>query len=172
MPVKPTSRETQSEFADSESSDMERASSVVLQSYEEGSDICLERKKGSRRSNSLFVGDASQQRPGWPLLRRTNSVIPQAPNERKMSVVQWVMSLPDRSPPQTPICPGRKDSPLGGEIGDFRNKSNQNRPSSWVELPKELEILRTKSSDCRWFSHEVLKAATSQFSSGFAPTWF
>lgn len=175
LPGNSNPRETQSEFADSEASDIERASSVVLQSYEEGSDKGLkdnnfslgyEHNKVSRRSNSLFVGDPSEQRPGWPLLRRTNSVIPQAPNGRTMSVVQWVMSLPDRSPPETPQCPDKTESPLGSGIGQFTNKINQNRSSSWVELPKELELLlKTNSSDCRWFSHEVLKTSTSQFSS-------
>lgn len=87
-----------------------------------------------------------------------------------MSVVQWVMSLPDRSPPETPQCPDKTESPLGSGIGQFTNKINQNRSSSWVELPKELELLlKTNSSDCRWFSHEVLKASTSQFSSGCTP---
>lgn len=152
---------------------------MVLQSYEEGQDKGLtennfslghEHKRVSTRSNSFFSGDPSEQRPGWPLMRRNSSVVSEASNGRKMSVVQWVMSLPDRYPTETP--PQCTDSPLGREISDFVYKSKQNRSSSWVELLKELELLKTNSSDCLWFSHEVLKAATSQFSSGLTPNCF
>ena len=96
-------------------------------------------------------------------------MISEASDGRKISVVQWVMSLPDRYPPEIPNFPDKTES----EIGDFMNKSKRNRSSSCLELPKELElILRTNSFDCSWFRHEVLKAATSQFSSGFTPNCF
>ncbi|XP_020248400.1 PTI1-like tyrosine-protein kinase 1 isoform X2 [Asparagus officinalis] len=58
---------------------------------------------------------------------------------RNMSVVQWVMNLPDRALFQ----------------------------SATVELIKELEIvLRDNSSTCKWFQYEELQISTENFSTG------
>jgi hypothetical protein len=55
-----------------------------------------------RRDQILFfAGDILDQRPSWPLLRRVNSAIPQN-YVQQLSVVQWAMTLPDRSSQQNP----------------------------------------------------------------------
>lgn len=123
--------------------------------------LCLvhDLKKISTRSVSLFTGESpTKQRSGWPLLAKSsNSINPQAMEARKLSVVQWVMSLPDRTPPQTPQSSSETENPLG---------SNNSSPSVDCELLKDLElVLNTNPSGCRWFSHEVLRNAASQFAS-------
>ncbi|KAL2937103.1 Proline-rich receptor-like protein kinase PERK2 [Bienertia sinuspersici] len=96
-----------------------------------------------------------------------------------MSVVQWVMSFPDRSPPDTPqssgcssygdSCSSKSGSPLAREHditsnGVFSRKSSHSLSSELLDgepgLPFELSFL-----DFTWFSYEVLKHATSSFSS-------
>uniref|UniRef100_A0A1D1XH75 Receptor-like cytosolic serine/threonine-protein kinase RBK2 n=1 Tax=Anthurium amnicola TaxID=1678845 RepID=A0A1D1XH75_9ARAE len=85
--------------------------------------------------------------PGWPLLRRLA-----APNReddaRKMSVVQWVMSLPSRSSPPEAAPDGASS------------------PAAPVDLRAELEaVLEKNSCSCRWFGHTELDDYTDHFSS-------
>jgi serine/threonine protein kinase len=102
------------------------------------------RKRLSRR-NTL-------ERPGWPLLGKTNLMSSLKPDleARKMTVVQWVMKLPDRSFTDTP-----------------RSISTISSHNDYIEDVKEqLDlILRTSSSGCKWFSYDFLDSCTSQFSS-------
>ncbi|KAK9286503.1 hypothetical protein L1049_014901 [Liquidambar formosana] len=167
----PKFKESQSEFGDSEAESEKSRSEYRLSigSEDPKDDFSLvhTRKKFSRRSISLFAGDPSEQRPGWPLLRRASSAIPQAVEARKLSVVQWVMSLPNRSPPQTLQSLVERGNPLGREINSFVGRSNRNSPFAQRRiLLNELELLlKTNTSGCRWFTYEVLKNSTSQFSS-------
>lgn len=107
---------------------------------------------------SPLIDEISEQRHGWPLLRRGNLVAQKLDEARKMSVVQWVMSLPDRSPPETPQA--NKDSFC------LSKAVSVNGFSAWGEVPKELELLlRTNSFELKWFSRDLLESSTSHFSS-------
>lgn len=169
----PTSKECQSEFGDSEAESEISTSKVVQNSIDEDlkdevfNHACKSNQL-SLRSTSLYAGDRSEQRQlGWPLLRRASSSSPRAPHGRNMSVVQWVMSLPDRSPQLSPQCSTIEESPFEGDINDILDESTETGVSALFELPKGLEhLLKTDSSVCKWFSHEVLKTSTSHFSSG------
>ncbi|XP_010530898.1 PREDICTED: receptor-like cytosolic serine/threonine-protein kinase RBK1 [Tarenaya hassleriana] len=99
-----------------------------------------ERRIISDRSVSLSSVEVLDQRPGWPLLRRAASDIPQARHGRKLSVVHWVMSLPERFPQQ---------------------QNSPNPETSLVE--NQLKGMLRDSS--QWFCYDVLKTATSDFSS-------
>ncbi|XP_039001711.1 PTI1-like tyrosine-protein kinase 3 isoform X2 [Hibiscus syriacus] len=113
-------------------------------------------------SQSIWVpeGKYIDCKPGWPLLLRTACpATPQAKLARSISVVNWVMNLPSRSPYRSPRCSTIKEEPLEVE---FRGSEDENMSS---ELRKHLEkLLKTNSSNCKWFTYNVLKAATSQFS--------
>lgn len=95
----------------------------------------------------------TQERPGWPLLRKTNLMTSSEPvlEAKKMTVVQWVMNLPDRSSSDTP-----------------RSISTISSHNDYIEdVIEQLDlILRTGSSGCKWFSYDFLDFCTSQFSSG------
>lgn len=129
-------------------------------------------KEAPQRSVSVCTDSVTEQRPGWPLLRRVSLPTQKALDSRKMSVVQWVMSFPDRSPPETPqsssssgdSCSANSDSPLGRQ--DSINDSRQSCQSVWNELLEEPGLqFESSLSDFTWFSYEVLRHATSQFSS-------
>ncbi|XP_057436684.1 protein kinase STUNTED isoform X2 [Lotus japonicus] len=145
-----------SDYGDSE---VESEKSTCEDSRELEEERC---KKVFSRSISQLASDSSEQKLGWPLLRRANTDISQDRNGRHMSVVQWVMSLPDRSP--------RKNAPLSS----IRDNSSERDINSDIEdesyKPKILS--RNWSTDfhpstlnCKWFSLEVLKSCTCQFSS-------
>jgi hypothetical protein len=159
----PTSKECQSEFGDSEAESEISPSKAVQNSIDE--DLKDEVCNHACKSNQLsFRSNSEQRQLGWPLLRRASS---SAPRGRNMSVVQWVMSLPDRSPQLSPQCSTIEESPFEGDINDILDESTKTGVSALFELPKGLEhLLKTDSSVCKWFSHEVLKTSTSHFSSG------
>ncbi|KAJ0254408.1 Protein kinase domain-containing protein [Hirschfeldia incana] len=96
-----------------------------------------EKRRVSGRSLSLPAVEVVDQKPGWPLLRTTTLAPPVVQHQtRKISVVNWVMSLPERFPHHT-SQPSFCDSQL-------------------KDILKEIN---------RWFSYDVLKTATSGFSS-------
>ncbi|XP_043713600.1 receptor-like serine/threonine-protein kinase ALE2 isoform X2 [Telopea speciosissima] len=130
---------------------------------------------GSSNSMSQLMREQTDAKPGWPLLQKTVSMSPDSPKDseaRKMSVVQWVMSLPDRSSPPTPQAQMGDDmdqtqNSFERDINNHGRKRYNKSFSMSEELQRELEILlKTNSSSCRWFSHQELMTATSQFSSG------
>lgn len=99
-----------------------------------------EKRRVSGRSLSLPSVEVVDQKPGWPLLRTTTLAPPVVQHQtRKISVVNWVMSLPERFPhhPNHTSQPSFCDSQL-------------------KDILKEIN---------RWFSYDVLKTATSGFSS-------
>ncbi|KAH7574892.1 hypothetical protein JRO89_XS02G0018300 [Xanthoceras sorbifolium] len=169
-------QESQSEFGDSEAETEKSGFGVIdnlrddvaresdTDSMDRSSSPVHGYKRTSFRSISPFAEDILEHRPGWPLLRRVSSVTPQASHARNLSVVQWVMSLPNRSPQQSPRFSTIEENPLERQMSDIVDESIRN--SSLGELRKGLEILlKTSSSSLKWFSYEVLKSATSQFSS-------
>lgn len=173
----PTSSEYQSQFGDSET-ESEKSISKVVPSSRYGSrhidedlkdevfNLGRQSSELSWRSASSFAIDPSGQRLGWPLLRRSSSSFSIAPHTRNISVVQWVMSLPDRSPQLSPQCSTIEESPLETDLSDIMDENVKTSLSELGELPKGLEhLLKTNSSCYKWFSPEVLKTSTSQFSS-------
>ncbi|KAG0462150.1 hypothetical protein HPP92_020626 [Vanilla planifolia] len=98
-------------------------------------------RESKRSSLTLLVRKLPEPRPGWPLLRRAVTANVEASKEieaRKMSVVQWVMKLPDRS---------------------------VEAAQSQVNLVKDLEIiLGINSSSCKFFQYEELLNSTNYFS--------
>lgn len=115
------------------------------------------------RSDSVLSTEyySMDHRLGWPLLRRANL----APKGRNVSVVQWVMSLPDRSPlPSFQCSTIFENSNTETEISESTNKLIL---SAFDEAPEGLQyLLQTSSYGCKyWFGLDVLKASTCQFSS-------
>ncbi|MCI33236.1 proline-rich receptor-like protein kinase PERK8-like [Trifolium medium] len=116
----------------------------------------------------MFVGDPSEQKLGWPLLRLADSEISQSRHGRDMSVVQWVMTLPDRSPHSSSQSSSSDENLFERSISEIEDESFKNYSPQSVLLPKGLEgILNVNSLNCKWFSLEALKSCTSQFSSGW-----
>lgn len=104
--------------------------------------VVQEKRKMSGRSLSLpSVEVIMDQKPGWPLLGTNTLATPMVHNQtRKISVVNWVMSLPERFP-------------------NHPNMTSQTRfcDKQLKDILKEIN---------KWFSYDVLKTATSDFSSG------
>ncbi|VFQ67807.1 unnamed protein product [Cuscuta campestris] len=113
--------------------------------------------------------------PGWPLLRTEplknkvwHNLIPPRDDTalaklvRKMSVVQWVMTLPNRSLLHSPRSHYRPKSESTSEEeeeeenGSFSDKSGNSDSKILIDL---------NSSAFKWFSYSVLRASTCQFSS-------
>lgn len=173
----PAARDCQSENGDSEVGS-EISSFEGIQNCKDGSrtnsddakseilSVFHERKKLSSRSVSLFAGDNLDYKPGWPLLLRASSATPQAKHARSMSVVEWVMNLPIRTPNHTPTCSTVIENSLEIERSGTEDENDRTCSSLHSELQKRLEILlKENSSGCQWFSYKVLKAATAEFSS-------
>lgn len=159
--------ESQSEFADSEAeTEKSSARGSGAESKDRSPTLLSESRRTISRSSSVLSVDILEHRPGWPLQRRASSGTPEAINARKLSVLQWVMSLPNRSPLHSPTCSTMDEKRWEREMSDIVDESIRN--SSLDELRKGLEVLlKTSSSGLKWFSYEALQTATSEFSSGF-----
>lgn len=164
----PILTDTQSECGDSETSETARHS---LDSF----NPLRNPKALSTSSFSFHSEDFGEHRPGWPLL---SIVSPPAEEASKMSVVKWVMRLPSRSPPQSPLSKEGGFSPMTPIETESPFSPQSNSTTDTSELLENLEKLFLKnSSGCKWFSYDVMKASTSDFSSGYIPsnltlTWF
>lgn len=183
------STESQSEFGDSETTDAGRLSSCQEVFIERSIDYeCTEKKddtqpkdeflirrKSSLSSISLPIEGFTKQRPGWPLLQTTSRITAPSLEARKLSVVQWVLSLPNRSSEEVPrsrsqIFDESENAFLGGLAGYFASNINHGPSSNYktisADLPEHLELLlKTKPTLCKAFSYEIVRKATSQFSS-------
>ncbi|XP_057769251.1 LOW QUALITY PROTEIN: protein kinase STUNTED-like [Salvia miltiorrhiza] len=129
-------------------------------------------QRGSLSSISLPAEDFTKQRPGWPLLQTSSSVTQLAVEARKMSVVQWVMTLPSRplsdasSQSSSPMSCNTDDS-LQGESPKVAEITRFCKEASLLELPKDLELILMRNQvGCTVFSLDFLKMSTSGFSSG------
>ncbi|XP_020581756.1 proline-rich receptor-like protein kinase PERK3 [Phalaenopsis equestris] len=117
--------------------------SATSRQLPEPKDYCLisYEKLSNRNSVSVLQRKLPERKPGWPLLCKSMAAKTetlQGSEGRKMSVVQWVMNLPDRSMPFT---------------------------KSEINLIKELErILKLNSSACKFFKYEELQNSTNFFS--------
>ncbi|KAL5055629.1 hypothetical protein RYX36_036311 [Vicia faba] len=160
----PSDRIIQSEFG---CAVVESEKSLLQNTKESKEETFDNPEKHKSRSISMFAGDPSEQKLGWPLLCKTNSEISQSCHGRDMSVVQWVMTLPDRSSESSPQSSSSDRNPFERSTSDILEDESFNiilSPS--VVLPKGLEeILNVNSLNCKWFSLEALKSCTDQFSS-------
>lgn len=114
-----------------------------------------------------LMRNSAESKPGWPLLRRlvtSNSKNLRHTQARKMSVVQWVMKLPNRSVSldirsQQCLEPNRR------EIRESDEKCIMSSLSAWFALPKELEtLLTTNATKCRIFNRRELENSMIRFS--------
>lgn len=167
-------KDNQSDFGESELSETSRFS-FDRKDVDIKDDVVIpiaRPKRGSLSSISLPVEDFTKQRPGWPLLQASSSVTQQALEARNMSVVQWVMTLPHRST----FDVSTSNSPLSYETDNSAETENGKEAEAntidkltyMQELPEDLEVILAKNAaGCRVFSHNVLKMATSNFSTGY-----
>ncbi|KAM7257550.1 hypothetical protein ACFE04_013291 [Oxalis oulophora] len=114
--------------------------------------LSLSEQKCLTLRNTCSAIDILDQRPGWPLQTKHA-------HARSMSVVQWVLNLPDRSPHLSPRCASIAENPEDGDLSYIMY-------DNLCDVPNSLEIL-LKSSSSGWicFGYEELKTATSNFSS-------
>ncbi|KAM3710874.1 hypothetical protein ACJW31_01G064600 [Castanea mollissima] len=136
--------------------------------------VCENKMEVPSSSASVHIKESPQSKPGWPLLRIAASANVNSSRDfkaRKMSVVQWLMSLPKRSisvSPQkkTSFVSNKTESPIERESSYSGDFNSENGSTASGKLLKELELLiRTNLSGYRWFSHKELNNATSHFSS-------
>ncbi|KAL7237027.1 hypothetical protein ACSBR1_020166 [Camellia fascicularis] len=143
----------QSKFGDSETSETPRHShEVICNSRNDSFSSPVQKHKKFHSISFSFVKECcAEERPGWPLLRiATAPVTRPAAVAKKLSVAQWVMSLPNRPRPESP-------QPKAG----FSSIEIEN--SLMVENLDRL--IKTNSSGLKWFAYDVIKTSTSQFSS-------
>lgn len=160
-------------FSQASQSDFDGSETENSVSYGVGSEVSkdelhrvvLENKRNCYKKDSSMKMDHPEPGLGWPLLRTSPRISP-TPCVHNMSVVQWVMNLPDRSPYRSLSTKGNDSS--RSEIPHFVDERAKGSLSAFSEPPEDLEyILKTKSSCYKWFSPDVLKTSTSHFSSGF-----
>lgn len=136
----------------------------------------LRRKRNSLSSISLPIDGFTKQRPGWPLLQTASRITAPSLEARKLSVVQWVLSLPNRSSSSSSsseevlIIPRSRseffDESENSFLAGLSSPSPSYKPIS-ADLPEHLELLlKTKPTLCKAFSYEIIRKATCQFSSG------
>ncbi|KAK4757188.1 hypothetical protein SAY87_007315 [Trapa incisa] len=153
----------QSNFIDSEV-DTENSGSEANLSFRDRPLQSISFGHGSSRISSLptseCIGNHLDPRPGWPLLRKVAVEAPLTVGRRDKSVVQWVMSLPDRSHsiPMTPTSTSRS-STFGSSIHRIYSSAED-------QVLKEMELLLSRNiSTLVWIDFELLCRSTSQFSS-------
>lgn len=162
-------RDNHSEFGESEISEISRFSFDGRDGNTSSKEDCISplgrHKRGSLSSISLPAEDFTKQRPGWPLLQTASSVNQVVLEARKMSVVQWVMTLPHR-----PLSDfSESNSPTSCKSDDSLERDNGvvDKLASLQELPKDLELILARSLvGCKIFSHDIMRIATSEFSAG------
>ncbi|KAJ4823801.1 hypothetical protein Tsubulata_028969 [Turnera subulata] len=159
----PTTKDFQSEFDASEAdTDISSFDVLAVDESEEAKDEVSSLGFNKRSSVSHFSGDILDQRPGWPLLRRPVLATADSLQQRKVSVVQWAMNLPNRFPYQSPRVSTENPSEIGRS--DISEESNSTSSFSLSELETGFDVLlKAKSSHCKWFSYEVLETATTNF---------
>ncbi|XP_051138687.1 protein kinase STUNTED-like [Andrographis paniculata] len=152
-----------SEFGESEvSEDISSKEDIIVVSPING------RRKASLSSISLPAEDFTKQRPGWPLLQTSSLVTQPALDARNMSVVQWVMALPQRHLLDVSVATSYDtDDSVEREYVKLAEASAiTDMLANRRELPEDLKaILIRNSADCEIFSYGFLRAVTSNFSS-------
>ncbi|XAR72698.1 Non-specific serine/threonine protein kinase [Bertholletia excelsa] len=175
----PATNDKQSKFGGSKISELTRPSYNVIpiskdgpkdgyrDSKNENINLVLKHPQSSSIAFSILLDDLNQT-PGWPLLRVSIPVIsPEAQEARQMSVVKWVMSLPNRYPlePEAVFNSIQTKFSSMGESSNYVDEGYMSL-SKYSELLDNLEkLLQRKSTCCKWFSYDVIKASTYLFSS-------
>ncbi|KAJ8530285.1 hypothetical protein K7X08_037120 [Anisodus acutangulus] len=179
-----TLRDCQSEFGESEISEMGRFSCEVTRTLDRWTNSTQNIKEesttspsGKHKKGSLLLGsislpseDSATNTPGWPLLQTASLLNQPAKVVRKTSVVQWVMTLPNRSmldSPKSDSSPKEAQNAFAVENSyTIMDCDERERASVCNQLIKDLQlILEANSSGCKWFSYDVLRSSTSNFSS-------
>ncbi|XP_041019690.1 receptor-like cytosolic serine/threonine-protein kinase RBK1 [Juglans microcarpa x Juglans regia] len=136
--------------------------------------VCEYKEEVSSSSASFLIKDSPQWGPGWPLLKisaSASSDFSRDSEDRNMSVVQGLMSLPNLSnsaipQTQTGEVSNKIESHIERERCFSEDLDTENNSTDTESLLKELEFLmRTNFTGCRWFSYKELNSATSNFSS-------
>ncbi|XP_010447006.1 PREDICTED: pto-interacting protein 1-like isoform X1 [Camelina sativa] len=102
----------------------------------------MDEEKRKRSISLPSIDIILDDKPGWPFLKSATLGTPQVHkwHTRKVSVVNWVMSLPER----------------------FPNHHQQNLNYETISIKKQVkDILRDNN---KWFNYNVLKKSTSNFS--------
>lgn len=171
------SGDCQSEFGESDISEMGRFSCEVTRTLERWTNGTQSIKEettspsGKHMKGSLSLGsvslpteDFAADTPGWPLLQTTSSINAPAKVVKKMSVVQWVMTLPNRSMLDSPKS--NSSSPKENQNAFGMDYNEKESASVCNQLIKDLHlILQANSSGCKWFNYDLLRSLTSNFSS-------
>ncbi|CAH9144171.1 unnamed protein product [Cuscuta epithymum] len=143
--------------------------------YKEGRSTFWDGQSGLSKSGRLCLENRLREEempdtPGWPLLR-TETVrdkvesasiskeLSKVALPRKMSVVQWVMTLPNRSFLDSPRS---NSSPKSGSTSEEETCSSYTDKSESNDLKLMID---TNFTGFKWFSYTVLRASTSHFSS-------
>lgn len=138
-------------------------------------------------SITKLIKQLPEVKPGWPLLRHVDQSCEsgrQASSDRSLakqiSVVQWAMRLPSRSPSYPAALDYKSNTSeqslgLDGEngamvlVGSEPATSPLSADSDSETLPEELEGFHEKySSTCRLFNYHELLTATSNFLPGMS----
>ncbi|EPS65921.1 hypothetical protein M569_08852 [Genlisea aurea] len=153
----------QSDYAESELSRLsfDARHSNRTSNVEDGSPIIGKLLKNGFSSVPYPAEESTMNMPGWPLLLTAN---PLAKEARKMSVVQWVMTLPRRSSPDNSTSESDSPTSTGSSTVETSPRSDDVL-ETFLDLPDELEdILVRNPVRCRLFNYGVLRVCTSGFS--------
>ncbi|XP_022141711.1 probable receptor-like serine/threonine-protein kinase At5g57670 isoform X2 [Momordica charantia] len=164
-----------------ESNSVEQSAEISSENGDEHDEslaiVPVQKVKVASTSISTLIRQLPEVKPGWPLLRHVDQSGRKTSSNRssgkQISVVQWAMRLPSRSPSYPAALeykPNTSGQCLDGENGAMvlvgaEGVTSLLSPDSDSEtLPKELEGFHEKySSTCRLFNYQELLIATSNF---------
>lgn len=167
-----------------ESNSVEQSAEISSENGDEHDEslaiVPVQKVKVASTSISTLIRQLPEVKPGWPLLRHVDQSGRKTSSNRssgkQISVVQWAMRLPSRSPSYPAALeykPNTSGQCLDGENGAMvlvgaEGVTSPLSPDSDSEtLPKELEGFHEKySSTCRLFNYQELLIATSNFLPG------
>jgi interleukin-1 receptor-associated kinase 1 len=132
------------------------------------------KQKVSSNFDFLHTKESTRSGPGWLLFRIKTSASPESLQESQadgLSVVQWVLSLPNRSKEATTniqidVVSKEAESYVENNICGHEDKHSEACLAASMKLPKKLGcFFKLCSSGCKQFSYEELRRETHHFSS-------
>eukprot|EP00258_Populus_trichocarpa_P041589 XP_024457608.1 receptor-like serine/threonine-protein kinase At3g01300 [Populus trichocarpa] len=135
------------------------------------------KQKVSSNFDFLHTKESTRSGPGWLLFRIKTSASPESLQESQadgLSVVQWVLSLPNRSEEATTniqidVVSKEAESYVENNICGHEDKHSEACLAASMKLPKKLGcFFKLCSSGCKQFSYEELRRETHHFSSQVA----
>jgi interleukin-1 receptor-associated kinase 1 len=132
------------------------------------------KQKVSSNFDFLLTKESTRSGPGWLLFRIKTSASPESLQESQadgLSVVQWVLSLPNRSKEATTniqidVVSKEAESYVENNICGHEDKHSEACLAASMKLPKKLGcFFKLCSSGCKQFSYEELRRETHHFSS-------